>query len=69
MTSSASLVSRDYPSFGALVADAATGPDHGRVAEWAGCSTSGEAVDLARHGWPEGWQRMKALIEARSASW
>ena len=29
-----------------------------------GCNTLGEAVDLARHGWPEGWQRMKALRDA-----
>ena len=59
------LVNREYPSFGAFVADAATGPDHGRgAASWAGCSTLGEAVDLARHGWPEGWQRMKALRDA-----
>ena len=48
------LVSREYPSFGAFVNDAATGPDHLGSAGWSGCSTLGEAVDLARHGWPEG---------------
>ena len=26
------LVNKEYPSFGAFVADAATGPDHGRAA-------------------------------------
>ena len=58
------FVNREYPSFTAFVNDAATGPDHGRAAEWAGCSTLGDAIDLARHGWPEGWQRMKALRDA-----
>ena len=36
----------------------------GGTAGWAGCSTLAEAVDLARQGWPEGWQRMKVLRDA-----
>jgi hypothetical protein len=59
------FVNREYPSFAAFVQDAASGPDHHlRGAEWAGCRTLSEAVDLARNGWPEGWQRTKALRDA-----
>jgi hypothetical protein len=62
--SGASTVSKEYASFGAFVDDAATGPDLYRDSEWAGCGSLAEAVDLARGGWPEGWQRMKALRDA-----
>jgi len=58
------FVNKEYPAFGAFVNDAATGPDYQRQAGWSGCATLGEAVDLARHGWPEGWRRMKALRDA-----
>ena len=55
---------KSSPSFTAFVNDAATGPDHSGSAGWAGCSTLSEAVEIARQGWPEGWQRMKVLRDA-----
>ena len=58
------FVNKEFASFTEFVNDAATGPDYQRQAGWPGCATLGEAVDLARHGWPEGWQRMKALRDA-----
>ena len=57
-------MNKEFSSFSAFVNDAATGSDRFRDAGWSGCATLGEAVDLARHGWPEGWQRMKALRDA-----
>jgi hypothetical protein len=56
--------SKDYATFGDFVRDAAGGPDRFDPASWAGCSSLAEAVVLARGGWPEGWQRMKALRDA-----
>jgi hypothetical protein len=57
-------VNKDYASFTQFVNDAAKGPDLYRETEWAGCGSLAEAVELARTGWPEGWQRMKALRDA-----
>jgi hypothetical protein len=55
---------KEYSSFTGFVNDAATGPQHSGAAGWAGCGTLAEAVEIARSGWPEGWQRMKALRDS-----
>ena len=44
--------------------EAASGPEHPGQSAWAGCATLAEAIDLAKGGWPEGWQRMKALRDS-----
>jgi hypothetical protein len=62
--SSAAFVSKDFGSFTEFVNAAATGEDLYAESSWAGGVTLAEAVDLARRGWPEGWQRMKALRDA-----
>ena len=55
---------KSYGSFSEFVRDAASGPDRIDMVGWAGCATLAEAIELARNGWPEGWQRMKALRDA-----
>ena len=61
---SSRAASKAYPTFNDFVRDAASGPDRPDPVAWAGCATLAEAVDLATKGWPEGWQRMKALRDA-----
>jgi hypothetical protein len=62
--SGGATISKQFGSFTAFVNDAATGVDVNGAGAWAGCGSLPEAVEVARQGWPEGWQRMKALRDA-----